>query len=267
MHADGPTDPWPIELRRKIAWALGVSLEQVDEISPQVTLEELCDTVLMALEPGHDDRYPTDLIAPVVKTVNARLGPHRLAGLGRRRPLRIVLGASAHFPPGWIATEFAFLDLLNPDHWRRFFASGSIDAMLAEHVWEHLTEEEGARAAALCLVYLRPGGHLRVAVPDGCHPDDAYREHVRPGGSGAGADDHKVLFTHRSLQAMFDQVGFDTRLLEYFDESGTFHGKDWDTRDGFVHRSRRFDPRNQEGTLRYTSIILDAVKPGGAPVA
>ena len=52
-----------------------------------------------------------------------------------------------------------------------YFNEGSIDAILAEHVWEHLAEEEGLAAAKCCYRYLRPGGYLRVAVPDGFHPD------------------------------------------------------------------------------------------------
>jgi predicted SAM-dependent methyltransferase len=51
--------------------------------------------------------------------------------------------------------------------------------MLAEHVWEHLTEEEGLAAARACFKYLSPGGFLRVVVPDGLHPDPAYVEWSR----------------------------------------------------------------------------------------
>lgn len=37
---------------------------------------------------------------------------------------------------------------------------------LAEHVWEHMTYEEGCQAAKNCYDYLADGGYLRVAVPD-----------------------------------------------------------------------------------------------------
>jgi hypothetical protein len=66
----------------------------------------------------------------------------------------------------------------------------------AEHVWEHLMPEQGATAARICHRFLRPGGYVRVAVPDGLHPDPKYVEWVRPGGSGLGAWDHTVL--HRA---------------------------------------------------------------------
>ena len=80
-------------------------------------------------------------------------------------------------------------------------------------------------------------------------------------GSGPGADDHKVLFTHLSLEAMLHSVGFRVELLEWFDDRGTFHYVDWREQDGLIQRSRRFDPRNKNGELRYTSLIADGWKP------
>lgn len=50
--------------------------------------------------------------------------------------------------------------------------------------------------------------------------------------------------------------------MEYWDERGQFHYEEWDEDDGFIGRSRRFDTRNQGGTLGFTSLIIDAIKPG-----
>src|SRR5437660_975249 len=108
----------------------------------------------------------------------------------RARPLKLVVGASGIHDDQWVPSDIEYLNLLNPRHWSMYFNEGSIDAILAEHVWEHLTEEEGLAAAKCCYRYLRPGGYLRAAVPDGFHPDTNYIQHVRPGGSGPGADDH-----------------------------------------------------------------------------
>lgn len=262
MSPDHAREALPDRLQQKVSAVLGVPVEKLGRYSLPVLLEEVCDTALMCIDPGVEDSGPAlpQLVQPAVKTVSAGLGPYRLRRYAHGRPLRVVLGASAHFPCGWFATEFEFLDVLTPESWRRWFAPGSVDALLAEHVWEHLTAEEGLRAAGLCHDYLRPGGHLRVAVPDGLHRDPNYVEAVKPGGTGAGAGDHKLLYTHASLSAVFTEAGFEVRLLEYFDEQGEFHSVDWDPQDGFVTRSRRFDPRNQDGQLNYTSIILDAIK-------
>ena len=42
-------------------------------------------------------------------------------------------------------------------------------------------------------------------------------------------------------------------------ESGAFHRVDWDSRDGHVARSTRFDERNRDNPTAYTSLIIDAV--------
>jgi predicted SAM-dependent methyltransferase len=181
--------------------------------------------------------------------------------LAAGHPLRVVVGSAGLTPPGWLQTDIEYLNLLRPGDWDRFFRRNTLQAILAEHVWEHLTPEEGAQAAAACYAYLKPGGYLRLAVPDGFNPDPAYREWVRPGGSGPGTDDHKVLYNHRNLGALLAAAGFEVEWLEYFDEEGTFHHRDWHPDDGMIHRSRRFDERNRGGRLAYTSLIVDARKP------
>jgi predicted SAM-dependent methyltransferase len=184
----------------------------------------------------------------------------RLAASPNQR--RIVLGASGQYAPGWIPTEIEFLNLLRPGDWERFFQPDSIDAMLAEHVWEHLTPSEGLAAAKLCYRHLKPGGYLRVAVPDGFHPNPAYIEHVKVGGTGAGAGDHRVLYTYKTLGRLFEEAGYRVQLYEYFDERGHFHCEKWSADQGLISRSARFDERNRDGLLNYTSVIIDAVKAG-----
>jgi predicted SAM-dependent methyltransferase len=176
-------------------------------------------------------------------------------------PLRIVIGAAGYADADWIATDIQTLDLLNERSWRRFFRENTVDALLAEHVWEHLTIEEGWQAARCCYRFLKPGGYLRAAVPDGFHPDPKYIEYVRVGGSGAGAADHKVLYNCETFRQLFESVGFQVALLEYFDSAGVFHALDWNPNDGTIRRSLRFDERNFDGRPNYCSLIVDARKP------
>jgi predicted SAM-dependent methyltransferase len=177
---------------------------------------------------------------------------------------RIVIGSSGTAPEGWVATDREVVDLLREDTWLRYFAFGSLDAILAEHVWEHLPAEVAGRCVGTCFRFLKPGGYLRVAVPDGLHPDPRYIDQVRPGGSGPGADDHKVLYTYTSFRDLFAREGFDVRLYEYYDESGRFQYQEWNPQSGLIRRSLRFDERNSPGHPVYTSIVLDAMKPSGA---
>ena len=101
---------------------------------------------------------------------------------------------------------------------------------------------------------------MRIAVPDGFHPDPAYITHVKPGGTGPGADDHKILDTYKSLQDILIQAGYKVELLEYFDEFRVFHQNDWDPKEGYVRRSKKINQRDIRDKLDYSSLIVDAIK-------
>ncbi len=199
-------------------------------------------------------------LRPLYRKWRAFSGAQRLKKAASKSPCRIVIGASGIADTSWVGTEETYLNLLEKENWQKFFREETVDAILAEHVWEHLTLEQGEQAARNCFTYLKKGGYLRCAVPDGFHNDPAYIDYVKPGGTGNGADDHKVLYNYKSFSEVFTKAGFRVNFLEYFDETGQFHFQDWPPEAGKIRRSRRFDPRNQEGTLKYTSLIIDAVK-------
>jgi len=179
--------------------------------------------------------------------------------LRMRMAHKIIIGAGNTSYSGWISTNKEHFDVTNKDHFHRYWKKNSRTAFLAEHVWEHLDYEEAVCAASLCYTYLKPGGRLRIAVPDGYHPDPEYIENVRPGGTGP--EDHKILYNYESLSQLLSDVGFRIEQLEYWDEHSNFHRVDWSMEDGHILRSQRYDPRNQDGNLVYTSLIIDAIKP------
>lgn len=201
------------------------------------------------------------LTAKVNRFFDRFVGRRRLKAAAGQRPLNIVVGASGVSDSGWTRTDAEFLNLLNPDQWQEIFGDARIDRILAEHVWEHLTPSDAVVAAETCFKFLRSGGQLRVAVPDGNNPSAEYRDWVRPGGTGPGAHDHKALYTIETFSAVFRQAGFLVEPLEWFDSAGKFHYVDWDPAAGRITRSRRYDQRNREGRLGYTSLIVDARKP------
>jgi predicted SAM-dependent methyltransferase len=179
-------------------------------------------------------------------------------------PVRIIVGASAQSYPGWISTQEEHLNLLKREDWELSFKNRKIDCILAEHVWEHLTEEEGRCAAQICFDFLNPGGYVRCAVPDGYFHDAHYQKLMQKGFPRPREypqAQHKSVYNYRSLSAVFESAGFTVELLEYCDEQGNFHFKDWNPEDGFIYRSRRFDHRNTNGEIRMVSLIIDAQKP------
>ena len=174
------------------------------------------------------------------------------------RPLNVILGAGSVEMPGWIATDSDVLDVRSPRAWRRLFAHGSIDRLMAEHLFEHLSNAECARAFTECFRYLRGGGLLRIAVPDGHRKDPEYVEEVSP-----PKDGHQLLFTVDDLMQRLVRLGFHVTPLEYFDAKGEFHCYPWSENDGLIRRSARYDTqeRFKIGALYYTSLIVDARKP------
>ena len=55
----------------------------------------------------------------------------------------VVANGAFNNNPGWIQTQEDDLNLLVETMWEARFEYNSISAILAEHVWEHLTFEEG----------------------------------------------------------------------------------------------------------------------------
>ena len=173
---------------------------------------------------------------------------------------RVVIGSSGVFNAGWIPSNYQYLNLLNESHWIRAFGDRKVDALLAEHVWEHLSEADGLLALKLAHKYMREGARLRLAVPDGYCPNADYIEKVKPGGTGEGSDDHRVLYNVNSLEKIMLDAGFSVERIEFYDAKGQFHRVPWDPADGMVHRSSTHDERNFDGQLVYTSLILDGFK-------
>jgi predicted SAM-dependent methyltransferase len=174
------------------------------------------------------------------------------------QPVKVVIGSATRTYEGWLNTDLPVLDALNPAHWRRIFPQGGIDRILAEHVIEHWTEDNFRLFLRNVQPLLTSNGFIRIAVPDGFHPDPTYIDFVKPGGSGIGADDHKVLYNHITITRILSEDQYDYNLLEYFDEAGQFHRSPWDASDGFIVRSADYGLRDREVPPSYSSLIVDA---------
>ena len=178
--------------------------------------------------------------------------------------MKIIIGAGGTVLNGWISTQENELNLLRREDFDRMFANEKPAAFLAEHVWEHMTFEEGCLAAKNCFDYLQDGGYVRAAVPDKNFRNEWYQNMVKIGGNGDPdhpAFSHKIVYDCHTFAQVFKQAGFEVELLEWCDESGEFHYQYWNENGGKIGRSLRFDTRNQNGTLGMVSIILDAKKP------
>lgn len=185
--------------------------------------------------------------------------------------LRVIVGAGAVVRDGWLSLQHADLDITDARQWARLFAPGSLDAILCEHVLEHLSVDEARAAVDNFRRYLRRGGYVRCAVPDGYHASPQYLSWVAPGGPGerllnsfrVDEPPHKVLWNWRTLSALFVPAGFAVILCEWFDDAGRFHKGEWSAEHGYI---RRRAGAAWSGVLSlvvgapYTSLIVDAVK-------
>lgn len=178
--------------------------------------------------------------------------------------LKVVVGSGEYNNnPDWLQTQETELNLLRRADWEKRFSPNSLEAILGEHVWEHLDYKEGSEAAKICFEFLKPGGYIRCAVPDAFFPDEDYQSGVQVGGPGPEdhpAASHKIVHNYKTITSMFEEAGFHVKLLEYSDVNGHFHYKEWDEKQGFIYRSKRFDHRNKNGNLGFVSLIVDAVK-------
>jgi predicted SAM-dependent methyltransferase len=179
--------------------------------------------------------------------------------------MKVILGAGKTAYSGWVSTQQEELDMLRREDFVRVCGGEEkLDALLAEHVWEHMTLEEGGEAARNCFAFLKPGGYIRCAVPDANFRNEWYQNMVQAGGPGPvdhPAYSHKIVYDYRTFKSVFEEAGFLVELLEYCDEAGDFHYCHWHEDDGKIGRSFRFDTRNSLEKLGMVSIILDAKKP------
>ena len=175
--------------------------------------------------------------------------------------MKIIVGAGFTSEPGWESLTESDLDVTDAGQWAAMLTPNSLDAVLAEHVWEHLTWDEAVAATRNIARYLRPGGVLRIAVPDGMHACERYLAWVMPG-TGFNGDDHKLLFDYRMLSQLMQQSGLRPTLREWWDEGG-FHSNFTASEEGRIRRSLNGEQFTGLSLLLgcpYTSLIIDGVK-------
>ena len=191
--------------------------------------------------------------------------------------MKIITGARGTSQAGWLSLERGQLDIRDQAQWSGLFAPDSLDAVLSEHVLEHLTDDEARATARNVYAFLRPGGYWRIAVPDANNPDPVYQEMCRPGGSerrkydfwltviyGPDEPGHRAHYNLSSLSVLLNSIGFAVIPLECYDDGGQFWRRQWREADGWIKRS------SVSGYLLLdylwsncwnTSLIVDAIKP------
>ena len=179
--------------------------------------------------------------------------------------VNLILGAALTSQPNWISTNEQWFDISNKLHWYRLFKNKRrLRKALAEHVFEHLTKEEMTCTIKLIHNHLTKNGTLRIAVPDGNHPDKNYRKHTGINGIGADASDHKQFITYEFLKSELENAGFKCILREGYTNDGNLVTNSFSDELGFIIRSRQNKILNDQKGWDFidsnSSLIIDAFK-------
>jgi SAM-dependent methyltransferase len=90
--------------------------------------------------------------------------------------MKLNVGATHPSSPGWTTVDMGTADIQHDLSVRPWpFEEDSIDAIVASHILEHFPQEGGVAFLQECHRILKPGGALRIAVPD---LDKFIRAHV-----------------------------------------------------------------------------------------
>ena len=185
--------------------------------------------------------------------------------LFNNKKVKLILGAALTNQEGWLSTNEEWLDISNKLHWKRLFKGRKLlKRAIAEHVFEHLTKEQMKNAFQLIYEHLYEGGTLRIAVPDGNHPDFNYRKNTGINGIGADAADHKQFLSFETLKYELEKVGFQCIQMEGYNKVGQLTVKKLTPELGYIHRTRhnkgKFTKQGWDFIDAQTSLIVDAYK-------
>lgn len=164
-------------------------------------------------------------------SVATRRSRRDLRPLHQPAPRRLHLGCASVHKQGWInidqlgpGVDFAW-DLLRPLP----VADGSVDAIFHEHLLEHLPPAEGLALTRECHRLLRPGGILRIGVPDfgqyarSYAGDGGFVDIVRPDvptpllalSEVAYGYGHRSLWDEATLVGLLEEIGFGARACAF----------------------------------------------------
>jgi len=205
------------------------------------------------------NRYPYRLlleVAPLhalivigyeLAMMRARLANPRMdTRFAEAKELLVNVGCGDKGKDGWVNVDSSSapgVDCVYDCRRRIPLASGSARAIFSEHLLEHLDyEEEAPKFLAECGRVLKPGGVLRLVVPDGkkylmAYADggwEAFRAFsplVSEGGSGfrtqmeivnahfRQAGEHRFSYDYETLHHLLARCGFDEIREQAFRES------------------------------------------------
>lgn len=176
--------------------------------------------------------------------------------------MKLHLGCGKRFIPGFVhidAVEYEHVDHVSSIENLSFISDNSVDLIYNCHVLEHFKRKQVAAVLKEWLRVLKPGGILRVSVPDFdklCHVYNTYGDINLVIGALFGRQDylyniHYNVFDFSSLKQNLEEAGF-TNVRRY-DWRETEHADIDDFSQAYV-------PHMQKETGTLISLNVEAIK-------
>jgi predicted SAM-dependent methyltransferase len=164
--------------------------------------------------PGLVRRIGTRAVSPLAR--------RKFERVGRNGPVRLHLGCGWTHKPGWVNVDlFATkADIVWDLTLGVPLEEGSVDVAFHEHMLEHLSLQHGFAFTRECLRVLKPGGVLRIGVPDAGLCVDSYAGRADPAWARSQAtgmlaiqalfyeNDHRAMYDAETLTLMCLAAGF-----------------------------------------------------------
>jgi SAM-dependent methyltransferase len=179
--------------------------------------------------------------------------------------MKLHLGCGNRYIPGFYHVDYmhyAHVDRQGPVEDLGFLEDGAVDLIYASHVLEHFGRHEVGKVLAEWRRVLRPGGVLRLAVPDFRAVVELYeKEGLQSGYSGLVGlicggqrdplDFHKIIFDKPFLSYLLLQAGF--REVREWDWRATEHAAVDDYSQAYI-------PHLEKERGRLVSLNLEALR-------
>jgi predicted SAM-dependent methyltransferase len=177
-------------------------------------------------------------------------------------PVRLHIGCGEKYIPGFVhidVRKFPHIDHVASAEKLTMFADDSVDLIYCAHILEHFPRAKTSEVLAEWRRVLRPGGTLRLAVPDFEALSEVYQKTkdislvIGPvvGRQNYPENLHYMIFDFPSLKKMLEDVGF--RNVRRYDWRETVH-KDYDD------FSQAYIPHMDKERGRLISLNVEADK-------
>jgi len=176
--------------------------------------------------------------------------------------MKLHLGCGDKYIPGFVhvdAEDYPHVDHRMPVNHLTFAKDNSVELIYASHVLEHFGRNEIDQVLREWFRVLRPGGILRLAVPDFAAVALRYQETedleelvgLVCGGQRNQYDFHKMIFNEKLLRKRLRLAGFSS--VSKYDWTKTEHS-------GLDDYSQAYLPHLDKQDGRLMSLNIEAVK-------